>query len=56
MKVIGLLGGMSRESTATYYRAINQVVKECLSGLQSARCVPYTQAAAKPALRPCMLS
>ena len=37
MKTIGLLGGMSWESTETYYRAINEGVKERLGGLHSAR-------------------
>ena len=36
MKTIGLLGGMSWESTAGYYQAINQGVKEKLGGLHSA--------------------
>lgn len=39
MKTIGLLGGMSWESTAGYYRAINQGVKDALGGLHSARIV-----------------
>lgn len=37
MKTIGLLGGMSWESTASYYKAINQGVKEALGGLHSAK-------------------
>lgn len=37
MKTIGLLGGMSWESTATYYRLINEGVKESLGGLHSAK-------------------
>jgi aspartate racemase len=37
MKTIGLLGGMSWESTVTYYRLINEFVKERLGGLHSAR-------------------
>jgi aspartate racemase len=36
MKTIGLLGGMSWESTAVYYRLINQQVREKLGGLHSA--------------------
>lgn len=39
MKTIGLLGGMSWESTALYYRLINKGVKERLGGLHSARLV-----------------
>ncbi|MGD8457242.1 MAG: aspartate/glutamate racemase family protein [Anaerolineales bacterium] len=37
MKTIGLLGGMSWESTALYYRQINERVKQKLGGLHSAR-------------------
>ncbi|ASJ73914.1 aspartate/glutamate racemase family protein [Granulosicoccus antarcticus] len=37
MKTIGLLGGMSWESTALYYRIINEQVKDQLGGLHSAR-------------------
>lgn len=37
MKTIGLLGGMSWESTATYYRLINEGVKAQLGGLHSAK-------------------
>jgi aspartate racemase len=36
MRTIGLLGGMSWESTAVYYRRINERVRECLGGLHSA--------------------
>lgn len=39
MRTIGLLGGMSWESTASYYAAINQAVAERLGGLHSARVV-----------------
>ena len=42
MKKIGLLGGMSWESTASYYRLINEGVKERLGGLHSARIVLYS--------------
>jgi amino-acid racemase len=37
MKTIGLLGGMSWESTLGYYRAINEGVKKALGGLHSAK-------------------
>ncbi len=37
MKTIGLLGGMSWESTASYYRLINEGIKSELGGLHSAR-------------------
>ena len=39
MKVIGLLGGMSWESTAVYYRAINTEVKKRLGGFHSAKSI-----------------
>ncbi|PIE00021.1 MAG: aspartate racemase [Thiothrix nivea] len=39
MKTIGLLGGMSWESTVDYYRIINQGVKQALGGLHSAKIV-----------------
>lgn len=39
MRTIGLLGGMSWESTAAYYRAINEGVKTALGGLHSAQIV-----------------
>jgi len=42
MKTIGILGGMSWESTVEYYRIINTVVKEELGGLASARCLIYS--------------
>ena len=42
MKTIGLLGGMSWESTVPYYRVINQRVKESLGGLHSARVILYS--------------
>ncbi|UCE82783.1 MAG: aspartate/glutamate racemase family protein [Deltaproteobacteria bacterium] len=42
MKVIGLIGGMSWESTAEYYRVINQTVKERLGGLHSAKILLYS--------------
>jgi aspartate racemase len=37
MKTIGLIGGMSWESTSSYYRAINQGVKQALGGFHSAK-------------------
>ena len=37
MRTIGLLGGMSWESTAIYYRLTNELVRERLGGLHSAR-------------------
>jgi aspartate racemase len=42
MRVIGLLGGMSWESTVPYYRTINQAVGRRLGGLHSARIVLYS--------------
>jgi aspartate racemase len=42
MKTIGLVGGMSWESTLEYYRIINERVKEKLGGFHSARLVMYS--------------
>ncbi len=42
MKTIGMLGGMSWESTVPYYRLINQRVQERLGGLHSARLLLYS--------------
>jgi aspartate racemase len=39
MKTIGLIGGMSWESSLEYYRIVNETVKELLGGLHSAKCV-----------------
>jgi aspartate racemase len=42
MKTIGLLGGMSWESTASYYQLINTGVNQALGGLHSAKIVLYS--------------
>lgn len=42
MKTIGLIGGMSWESTIPYYEIINTCVKEALGGLHSARILLYS--------------
>ncbi|MHA1642190.1 MAG: aspartate/glutamate racemase family protein [Promethearchaeota archaeon] len=42
MKLIGLIGGISWESSLHYYKIINEKVKEELGGLHSARCVLYS--------------
>ncbi|GAA1524054.1 aspartate/glutamate racemase family protein [Actinomadura kijaniata] len=42
MRTIGLLGGMSWESTAEYYRLLNEFTRDRLGGLHSARCVVYS--------------
>lgn len=42
MKTIGLLGGMSWESTVGYYREINVGVKKALGGLHSAEIALYS--------------
>jgi aspartate racemase len=42
MKTIGLLGGMSWESTVPYYQIINRVVGERIGGLHSARILLYS--------------
>jgi aspartate racemase len=39
VKTIGLLGGMSWESSALYYQLLNEVVRDRLGGLHSARCL-----------------
>ncbi|MFD3260159.1 aspartate/glutamate racemase family protein [Paenibacillus lentus] len=42
MKTIGMLGGMSWESTVTYYQAVNEIVKRELGGLHSAKVLLYS--------------
>ena len=42
LKTIGLIGGMSWESTVIYYKIINETVKEKLGGLHSAKCILYS--------------
>lgn len=42
MKTIGLIGGMSWESSIEYYRIINQAVREALGGVHSAKCVMFS--------------
>ncbi|KAJ4233125.1 hypothetical protein FSOLCH5_009988 [Fusarium solani] len=42
MKTLGLLGGMSWESTTTYYQEINRRVREVQGGLHSARCIVFS--------------
>lgn len=42
MKTIGLIGGMSWESTVTYYQVINETIQKQLGGLHSARCILYS--------------
>ena len=42
MKTIGLIGGMSWESTVTYYQLINEAVKKSLGGLHSAKILLYS--------------
>ncbi|TQK44995.1 aspartate racemase [Streptomyces sp. SLBN-118] len=42
MKTIGLIGGMSWESSAEYYRLLNELVRERLGGLHSAKCVLHS--------------
>ncbi|KMO31682.1 aspartate racemase [Methylobacterium variabile] len=41
-KVIGLIGGMSWESSAEYYRLINETVRARLGGYRSARCLMWS--------------
>ena len=42
MKTIGLIGGMSWESTVTYYQVINRTIEEKLGGLHSAKILLYS--------------
>ena len=42
MKTIGLIGGMSWESTVTYYQLINETIKEQCGGLHSAKILMYS--------------
>jgi len=39
MKTIGIIGGLSWESTVTYYQIINEVIREELGGFHSAKCI-----------------
>ncbi|MEO1229476.1 MAG: aspartate/glutamate racemase family protein, partial [Myxococcota bacterium] len=42
MKLLGLIGGMSWESTAYYYQELNRRVRARLGGLHSARCLVHS--------------
>lgn len=42
MKTIGLIGGMSWESTVSYYQIINETIKKKLGGLHSAKILLYS--------------
>lgn len=42
MKVIGLIGGMSWESSLEYYRIVNEKAKKILGGLSSCKCLMYS--------------
>lgn len=42
MKTIGMIGGMSWESSLEYYRIVNEYVKEKLGGFHSASCILYS--------------
>lgn len=42
MKTIGLIGGMSWESSLEYYRIVNEEVKKKLGGFHSAKCIMYS--------------
>ncbi len=42
MKTIGLIGGMSWESSLEYYRILNELIKEKLGGLSSVQCLLYS--------------
>lgn len=42
MKTIGLIGGMSWESSLEYYRIINETIRQKLGGFHSAKCLLYS--------------
>jgi aspartate racemase len=42
MKTIGLIGGMSWESSAVYYKIVNQEIKKRLGGVHSCQCLMYS--------------
>ena len=42
MKTVGLIGGMSWESTVTYYQLLNEGIKDTLGGLHSAKVLLYS--------------
>lgn len=42
MQTIGLIGGMSWESTVTYYQIINRTINSQMGGLHSAKCLLYS--------------
>lgn len=42
MKTIGLIGGLSWESSAIYYREINELIREKLGGSHSAKLLMYS--------------
>jgi aspartate racemase len=42
MKIIGIIGGVTWESTVTYYEIINKVIAEKLGGFHSAKCLIYS--------------
>ncbi len=42
MKTIGLIGGMSWESSLVYYQLVNRKIKEALGGFHSCKCVMYS--------------
>ncbi len=42
MKTVGLIGGMSWESTVTYYQILNNTIKNELGGLHSAKVLLYS--------------
>ena len=42
MRTIGMIGGMSWESTLVYYRIVNEAVRERLGGLHSAKSILYS--------------
>lgn len=42
VRIVGLIGGMSWESTLTYYKVLNEEIRDRLGGLHSAKCIVYS--------------
>ena len=42
MKTIGLIGGMSWESSVSYYQIVNTTIKEQLGGFHSSKCILFS--------------
>lgn len=42
MNTIGLIGGMSWESTVTYYQLLNREINQKMGGFHSAKCILFS--------------